>query len=177
MGNSPVTLRRPATLDRLRAKQRPQRVVEIHLDPDVLADVARLEALDKPTPAEKRELTSAREQVEGSTVEMLLRAVGRKRYDDLLLAHPPTTQQEEEHAKRFADVEGFVSPPPYDPDTFAPALIAATCVEPKLSESEVAELLDEWTSGEVVKLWTAALEVNTQSQLVSLGKGSSGTHG
>jgi hypothetical protein len=175
---TPLKLKRPATFDHLRSKSRPERIVEIHLDLDAVREVERLEGeLDAKDlkPAAKaallKSLTKAQAKVEETTVELLMRAVGSKAYDALILKHPATDEQNEESQETTG------RPASYNADTFPAALIAASLVEPKLTEAEVREITDEWTSGEVARLWVVALQVNSQSELVNLGKASHGIRG
>lgn len=104
------------------------------------------------------------------TVEMRFRALGRKRYDELVRAHPP---------KDIAGEDGKVkkSTDPYEYETFAPALVAACCVEPEMTVEQATELFEEWNAGEVMELWVAALSVNTQRRVVEFGNFSNGTRG
>ncbi len=93
---------------------------------------------------------------DASTVVLRFRAVGHKRYKALLDAHPPTDEQKQDE-----------NHPPYNSETFPIALIAASCVEPRMTEEQVQELDDEWNTSELVPLWLAAIEVNTQRREVS----------
>lgn len=106
---------------------------------DLLNKPARTRDLIIRVPAEKggaHELT------------LKLKAVGSQAYDDLLAAHPPTAEQ-----KREGNT--------YNADTFAPALIAACCVEPAMSEKDAVTLWtsSEWSRGEVTELFVACVEV------------------
>ena len=86
----------------------------------------------------------------GTIIEYVvtLRAIGSKAYDVLVGMHPPTGEQKKEGAS-------------YNPDTFGPALIAACAVEPRITPNEAKELWesDEWSRGEVMELFVAAVEV------------------
>lgn len=89
-------------------------------------------------------------QAEGKVNEVVLKlkALGSQAYDDLLASNPPTAEQKKDGNT-------------YNPDAFAPALIAACLVEPKLSEEEAATLWTspEWSRGEVTELFLACIEV------------------
>lgn len=74
-----------------------------------------------------------------------LQAIGRKAYDALIAQHPGEAGET------------------YNPDTFAPALIAACCIEPDLSDEDARFLFDEWSAGEVAEVFAAAVAVNTRT--------------
>lgn len=85
---------------------------------------------------------------EDVTLEMRLRAISSRQYDKLIADHPPTPKQKE---------QGNI----YNADTFAPALIAAVSLEPKLSVEQATELYnsDEWSSGEIGGLFMEAIRL------------------
>lgn len=100
-----------------------------------------------------------------AVVTFRLEAIGRPRYRRLLDAHQPTTAQRQE-AKRNGNLQ-----PQWNEDTFPPALVAACLVEPHLSEAEVRQLFesDAWTSGEIARLFTGAMQACASSRTVDLG--------
>lgn len=87
--------------------------------------------------------------LDGEETTLLFRAIGMRAYDDLLALHPPTKEQAAAGAS-------------YNGDTFGPALVAAVCIEPNLSEADTIEMWesDDWSRGDLAILWEAALEVN-----------------
>lgn len=179
---------RPATADHLRKKQAPTAQWFVVVDPDTVAvaekaqkalfdaevraahigDDGDREAFLGPYRDEAARLEA--ECVEGEAVVVLrLRGLSRARYDRLVKEHPPTAEQ-------IADAEEAGEPrPPYDADGFAAALIAACCVEPKLSAAEWADMFGDddgvWTSGEQMQLVTMAMSLCHGSRVVDLGKG------
>ncbi len=170
------TANKPATFDHLRKKPPIERVVSVPTDNDALdafveatADLKRAEEASPVVKAEAMAAAqaahdAAKAAVKATTVEMRFRSIGRKAYRALMDAHPPTEEQK-------ADAEGLS----YNSETFAIALIAASCVDPVLTVEQVEILDAEWNSAELVPLWMAALEVNTQRRVVDLGKVSNGT--
>lgn len=104
-------------------------------------------------PARTKEVTLAIPDSDGAMVEYVftLRAIGSKAYDVLVGMHPPTADQKKEGAA-------------YNPDSFGPALISACSVSPSLTANEAKELWesDEWSRGEVMELFVAAVEVNSR---------------
>lgn len=87
---------------------------------------------------------------DGEIIELVvtLKAIGSKAYDDLVAKHPPTREQKAEGAN-------------YNPDTFGPALISACSHEPHMTPNEASEIWnsDDWSRGEVMELFVAAVEV------------------
>ncbi len=83
----------------------------------------------------KAAAATAKAALEDETVVMRFRSIGRPSYDALVRDHPPkdTTGDDGKPAK---------STDPYDVETFAPALIAASCVEPRMTYAQVLALFD-----------------------------------
>ena len=86
----------------------------------------------------------------GEQVELKLRfqAVSSKTYDELVAAYPPKDKDKK---------QGQI----YEVDAFAPALISAVSVVPRLTVAQAAELYtsDSWSGGEVASLYINALKV------------------
>jgi len=82
---------------------------------------------------------------------ILLRALGAREYDKLLTKHPPNTEQKGNGAS-------------YNIDTFGPALISRVCIDPEMSESDANQLWtsDDWNRGEVMSLFSAAVDICNQ---------------
>ncbi len=72
-----------------------------------------------------------------------------------------------------------ITPPFADESTFAPALIAASCVSHSFTAEEATAYFDspEWNGAEVSRLYTAAVEANATYRRVAAGKGSGSTRG
>ncbi|HYH51624.1 MAG TPA: hypothetical protein VEG38_18940 [Acidimicrobiia bacterium] len=204
MAPAKAAAKRPVpTFDHLRKKQPLERIVRIALNDEVAtayheaseaagkAELA-LKAVEAQAqrrngsagPDTERAVAAARAEFEefkaaaekahkalaAETVEVRFRALGRKAYDELVRAHPP---------KDVAGEDGKVkkSTDPYEYETFAPALVAACCVEPEMTVEQVQTLFEEWNAAEVMELWVAALSVNTQRRVVEFGNFSNGTRG
>lgn len=105
---------------------------------DLLSKPARTQDVVITVPGEKGD------------VELLLklRAVSASAYDRLLADHPPTKEQSAEGSG-------------YNPDTFAPAIIAAVVREPQLSEDQAIQIWngDEWSRGELRDLFMACVNL------------------
>jgi hypothetical protein len=81
-------------------------------------------------------------------VSLLFQSIGAQEWDRLVSKFPPTSEQKLEGA-------GF------NMHTFAPALLAQTCVEPALTEEDWKEIWNspDWNRGEVVQLYMTAVEL------------------
>jgi hypothetical protein len=181
---------RPATLDHLRSGKRPvTRVERVVLDPDLAErhaealqafETAKLLAEAQPASVARgddlrdarRALAEAEAEVEGSdaVVTMRFRSIGRVAYDELIERHPPTPDQQERHRRESPDAP----PLAYNPDTFEVAVVAASSLEPRLTEAEAKEIATspDWNGAEWVQLVLAAITVNQQRRVVEMGKGS-----
>ena len=84
-------------------------------------------------------------------VTFLFRAIGSQEYDELLTKNPPTVEQKADGAT-------------YNIHTFAPALIAEVCAEPKLTSGEWKDIWDspDWNRGEQMDLFFSAVNLCNQ---------------
>ena len=82
------------------------------------------------------------------TLEMRMRAISSRQYDRLVADHPPTPVQKDQGGA-------------YNVDSFAPALIAAVSLDPKISVEDATEIYnsDEWSSGEIGGLFVECLRL------------------
>jgi hypothetical protein len=94
-------------------------------------------------------LKEVREQIKAAEVPFKLRYIGDRAYSDLMAAHPASD-----------DGQAF------DSDSFPRALIAASCVDPVMSEEQVAQLFEKINEGEIKKLFDAAWDVHNSSEIV-----------
>lgn len=80
--------------------------------------------------------------------EMKYQAISPAAYDKLVADHPPTKKQRDDGA-------GF------NIDTFAPALIAAVSLEPRLTQEQAGDLYssEDWSGGEVSTLYMEAVRL------------------
>jgi len=148
-------------LGRLKPREKP---VTICLAGDLAAKADRLEAelaraqedwapesLSDVNPAHQlaRDLDALREQMRGAEVEFLFRAIPDKEYSDLLAAHPPTDEREA-----------------FNSQTFPPALVAASCVDPVMSQEKAAELFAGLNQGQIKALFDTAWDANNDATAV-----------
>lgn len=105
---------------------------------DLLGKPARTQEVTITVPGEKGDIE----------LTLQLRAVSASAYDRLLAEHPPTKEQKEEGSG-------------YNPDTFAPAIIAAVVADPALSVEEATEIWngETWSRGELRDLFLACVNL------------------
>ena len=84
-------------------------------------------------------------------VELTFQAIGALEYDKLVSKHPPTSDQRVDGAS-------------FNIDTFAPALIAKSSVEPEMTEKDAKEIWQspEWSRGDLMVLFRHAVELNNK---------------
>jgi hypothetical protein len=111
-------------------------------EPTDLADV-------HPGRAIAEQLKAVHVQVREAEEPFTLRYIGDRAYSDLLAAHPSDNDQ-----------EGFNSV------TFPRALVAASCVQPVMTEEQVVDLFEVINEGEIKKLFDAAWDVHNSSDVI-----------
>lgn len=180
------------TLSDIRRRKKPVEMsVELCIDPtlvrqykEIYNEIERLRRRTKrPTDGgladtTERDIQDLEEQlapleveIEEATVTFLARDPGRKKFESLITAHPPT----DERKKKWKEDGEFQRQGAlqWNDETFVPALISLVYVEPEISFAEAEELCDEWGNGEVTKLFTAALQVC--NEVTTIPKFRSGT--
>lgn len=113
---------------------------------------ATLEMLKSKTPA-TAEFSIYLKNGTGDQHEVTLKyqSIGMREYDRLVSKHPPKPEQRVDGAS-------------FDIDTFAPALIAAVCVEPELTPGDAKEIWDspDWSRGDLMVLFRNAVDLNNR---------------
>ena len=87
------------------------------------------------------------DEMAASEVVFTFTAMGRHEFMRLKAKHRPRREDRSDGAD-------------FNMDTFPPALIAATCSDPQMTEDEGAELCERLSDGQFTKLWNAAIGVN-----------------
>jgi hypothetical protein len=143
------------------AKAKPrEHTVRICLAGDVAAEVERLEAElsatsgwqaesiadQHPGVALAEQIAEARERMKAGEVEFTFRALGAKAWSDLVAQHPGKTDDDA-----------------WDAETLAPALVAASAVDPIMTQSDVDELFEALNVGQRQQLIDAAWQVNGEA--------------
>lgn len=195
-GTQPKVAKRPATLEELLDKRPRTATVEVCLDEDagMRLEKATRRLLDPTLDAAARQ--AALDEVEAAQADVAATSVtivfgparlgpdhpkgpceGRKAYDALVDAHPPTDEQIEDAKTEAIRLGQEFVPPQFDVETFAPALMVACAREPELTPEAAQTIFDTWNNGEVTEVWEACLAVNLVSRKLSLGKGFGGMPG
>lgn len=174
MAGKKTTPRPPAKVtfadvkDRIR---RPRQIIELVLDGEAAAQIEqlgvlleRLQARDEAlggepqAPAVARELQRAEVRADASRVAFTLEAIPHTAYQALIAEHPAS----EEQTARMQAAGGEVWP--FDPDTFAPALVMAQLIDPAPGSAEdFEEFWAALSDGQLRQLWLTALGVQIQA--------------
>lgn len=109
---------------------------------------------DKPeekTAELEKELAKLEAQAKKASAEFTFKALGRATMEKLTKKHPPTEEQKKAGAA-------------WNPDTMAPDLLSASCIKPEMTLEQATALWnhDEFNQQDLLDLFLAALEVNTE---------------
>lgn len=172
----PTTEQARSNLAKIRSKRPQSAKISVCLEPQLYVELDAARSGDDP-----EILLGIQRQIEEATETFELTSIGRKFYDELTLAHTPTEEQNAE-VRAEAGVDA-----PYNIDTFAPALVAASLAATEhspyreedawraLTEElipEVTAWVDEWNVSEFLPVWTTAIAVNNATQTRLVGKAS-----
>lgn len=108
-----------------------------------LADGGRRAELEQARKGPAAELETVRELMLDAEVEFRFRALPPEEYSSLVAEHP-------------SDNENMA----FETKTFAPALVAASCIDPVMGPEDVAELWKVLTFGDRSVLWEAAYQAS-----------------
>jgi hypothetical protein len=150
--------------------QHVRQTVHVPMRADLIDEIATLEqrarreaAIDARenrmpvAPQLAEQIRELEDEVAASEVAFVFQAVGRREYAKLLAEHAPSEEQRasaEEQQIRLS----------YNPDTFPPALLAASCIEPADTTVErMTNVWLNWSEGQVSPLWAACLATNMGS--------------
>lgn len=89
-----------------------------------------------------------------SEVTFSFEGMGRGAYAKLISLHKATAEQESELGQELM----------WNPETFPPALMAASCVEPaelRGNSEEFNEINETWSVGQVSRIWACCLNANS----------------
>lgn len=135
---------------------------------DELEEAKRFDVLSNSpdtAPAIKAKMDEVREVSKDTLASFTFRSIGRYRYDELvgLPKHQPSKEQKTKDGLNF------------NPDTFPPALVAASCIEPEMSLEEAEAIFadPDWNGAELQRLFFGALEVNNETGDVPFSKSGS----
>lgn len=111
--------------------------------------------------AAKHEVDRLESLADDQTVVFVFQAVSKKTLDEIKAKCPPTEDVWERYKVRLS-ANPMLSPPEFEPEAFSIELIAASCVDPAMTVTEAAELLDTLSDGDVARLFEAAWSVSMQ---------------
>lgn len=116
----------------------------------------------------KADYEALKETIGDDLVEFTFRSIGRRRYEEIFEECPATSKQKQEAIKAGEEE------PQWNPETFPPAIIAASIVEPEMTDDDVYDMWEstDWNQAELTSLFLAALTANAERKVVDLGKGS-----
>lgn len=161
---------------------RPRRTVKVCLAGEVVAEMERLdeELADLERPANGRlngpagakalrdQLDELRAKAEADTIEIVIQAVSRTRWHEMIAANPP---------RKLAD--GTVHPADkmagVNEDTFYDAIIAACWVAPEIDDATRTALLEQLTDRQFDQVGSAAWAVNRHEVSIPLSRAGSKT--
>lgn len=96
-----------------------------------------------------KKIEAARKRIAGSAVEFKFRALGAEEWSDLVAAHPSADKTQR-----------------WDPITFGPACVVASCYEPAMTAEQCAGLYAVLNTGQREDLENCAFEVNATATSV-----------
>jgi len=117
---------------------------------DKVENVDALNPVDTTGPIVDR-LQAVQDEIDAAVVEFRFKGVGRKAWSDLAREHPPTKEQ----IARNHRVE-------FNEDTFAPAIMALSCEQPKMTVEQITQFLASRVidASAYMELWGACLRAN-----------------
>jgi hypothetical protein len=111
-------------------------------------------------PGVAEEIAALEVEAQGATVTFTVEALGAGAWRRLVAEYPPPPD----------DTDGWR----WDLDTFPPAALAASCIDPKMSEDQATELAERLSNGQWSKLFGAVLDVNLGDDIPKFGPGTAG---
>jgi len=170
------TAKKRTIADILAEKSPNTRTVDIILDSDLAGEIQfkeqelaqarnrRGRSLADGIGTLQTELDDLYEKAADIAVTFTFQDMGRKAFDALILEHPATKAQRE----HIAELGGGILE--YNIDTFPPALLAATGIDPEMDLEEATQIFDTWGSGDAEILFTTALMVCKERTSIPLSR-------
>jgi hypothetical protein len=106
------------------------------------------------------EIGGLRAEADTATVTFTVESVGSTAWRRLVAEYPPPVD----------DTEGWR----WDYERFPPAALAASCVDPKMSEDQAIALAERLSDGQWAKLFSAVLAVNVGDDIPKFALGIAG---
>lgn len=118
-----------------------------------LAEARRTDNSYAKAPEIARRVQELEAEMDASSTPFTFSAVGQKAWTDLLVKHAPSDEQK---------AEGYE----FDPLTFPQAAMAASSVEPRMTEAQADKLYAAVNFGQWSQLWGTCLAVNVEGSNV-----------
>lgn len=150
-----------------KARRNTVKSVRVTLRGDLLDEVERLEAQmgverekdewenrQPVVPQLARQIRELEDEARESEVEFIFEGMGRGEFAKLQAAHPVTDELTAEYGPGLE----------WNPDTFPPALMAASCISPPDLTGDLAEWTEihqTWSNGQIARVWMACLAANS----------------
>jgi hypothetical protein len=165
------------TFDELKARRKPREdSIGVPIDQQLLEQIAELEraieiqkVLDSQlnripeAPKTQKRLDELQTIAADAAEWFTFRELPRKVFKELVRQHPPLDERGKPGGKGR-----------WNEETFAPALIAASCVSHDFTEAQWTELWDEWGAWIMYPLFACAYQVNEDDSQVPFGSRKSG---
>ena len=166
------------TISEIRAKKKAvTKTVRIQLDGQIANELAALREAHRSArdadrlsnepdkaPAITAEIEDLVERATETEAVFEFQSIGRPNYDALVEQpeHKPTKDQKRDGAQ-------------FNTDTFPPAVVSATCVNPEITLEEAVEMFSDpaWNGAELARLFEAAVSVNTDTGDIPLSRNDS----
>lgn len=109
---------------------------------------------DDKVPALRKQAEKLRKQVSEKSDSLVFESIGRRAWDSFKAEYPPTDEQ----IKDAREKGGMVT---FNPETFPPAAMVRTCVEPEwFDEDDARVICEELPFGRFLRVWDAVLTAN-----------------
>jgi hypothetical protein len=152
-------------LSQLDSAERDLTAIEADIDPldDTEGNRVLGEGVNEPLTEAKARVAELTAQVRDKTRTLAFEGVGWGKWRELIAANPPAEDQDGifKRAVQLAYLPHALINIGFNAETFVPAAIVASCVEPGLSLDDAKKLLDQSPPGVLDRIWAAVLEVNT----------------
>lgn len=102
----------------------------------------------------RKELATLAESLQAATQRFVFRALGRRAWEELKAAHPPTETDHDTIRETTGKADAKAE---YCFDTLAPDLVQKSAVSPVLSEETVEAMFETWNDEELARLFQTAL--------------------
>ncbi len=140
------------------------RISELRQLHSAARDTDRISNEPDNAPKIQEQIDALVEESQSTVATFTFKSIGRPNYDDLVSEHKPTdTQKKAEPGAEF------------NPDTFPPALVSASCFNPEIPIEFAVKMFSspDWNGAELRLLFFGALEANTETGDIPLSRSDS----